>query len=393
MTPALNFSVNTLNQQNLSCLVSLDDPFSAVDGSTGNWIFEHGILQSLKHTLRVVALNSHRQLLHRFDRVVILEHGMVVADGHPSELAVTHRDVLFGTSLAVSGKEEESRNRNGESSTQRTPPRLRVNGLSSVPASLFIPKITTSDKNKKVSSDLAPASTSTAASVCSLGEIKVVMEPADSGVDDEHGASELPENDESKALDVSLEDLNAGGDDTEGVVVNAFANTANSTGVARADMTKIPGSSSSGVVEPGGGFYIPVPTSISTIDQPSDERNLDGSNSNHCNNNDSDNESDKDNNHKNNSSNNNNNSRGNSSQRTTRINRVVKQLVVTEARKAGGVSLAVYSKYFAAAMKKDIMESNSSSMYTMDSEAGTTNSLTLTLTLTTTYIESSNTTD
>jgi ATP-binding cassette, subfamily C (CFTR/MRP), member 1 len=68
-------------------IILLDDPFSAVDGATGNWIFEHGILGLLKDRLRVVALNSHRHLLHRFDRVIVLDHGRVVVDGRPSDLS------------------------------------------------------------------------------------------------------------------------------------------------------------------------------------------------------------------------------------------------------------------------------------------------------------------
>ena len=29
-------------------VILMDDPFSAVDGATGNWIFEHGVLGELK---------------------------------------------------------------------------------------------------------------------------------------------------------------------------------------------------------------------------------------------------------------------------------------------------------------------------------------------------------
>ena len=78
-------------------VVLLDDPFSAVDGSTGNWIFEHGVLRCLAGTLRVVALNSHRHLLRRFDRVIILHNGAIVADGSPAELAVSHGEELYGS--------------------------------------------------------------------------------------------------------------------------------------------------------------------------------------------------------------------------------------------------------------------------------------------------------
>jgi ABC-type Mn2+/Zn2+ transport system ATPase subunit len=35
----------------------LDDPFSAVDGATGNWIFKHGLLDMLQDKLRIVVSN------------------------------------------------------------------------------------------------------------------------------------------------------------------------------------------------------------------------------------------------------------------------------------------------------------------------------------------------
>ena len=71
-----------------------DDPFSAVDGATGNWIFKRGILGLLKDKLRLVALNSHMHLIKHFDRVIILEEGSVAAMGTPSELLLTHANLL-----------------------------------------------------------------------------------------------------------------------------------------------------------------------------------------------------------------------------------------------------------------------------------------------------------
>lgn len=71
-----------------------DDPFSAVDGATGNHIFDEGICKLLKGSLRVVALNSHLHLLRRFDRVVVLEHGRVAASGSLAALSVSHPDLL-----------------------------------------------------------------------------------------------------------------------------------------------------------------------------------------------------------------------------------------------------------------------------------------------------------
>jgi ABC-type multidrug transport system fused ATPase/permease subunit len=59
----------------------LDDPFSAVDGNTGNTIFQKGIMQLLKNKLRIIALNSHMHLLKYFDRILVLEEGRIVADG------------------------------------------------------------------------------------------------------------------------------------------------------------------------------------------------------------------------------------------------------------------------------------------------------------------------
>lgn len=64
----------------------LDDPFSAVDGNTGNHIFQNGILKLLGDKLRIIALNSHMHLLKHFDRVIVLENGSIVADGSLQEL-------------------------------------------------------------------------------------------------------------------------------------------------------------------------------------------------------------------------------------------------------------------------------------------------------------------
>ena len=74
-------------------IVLLDDPFSAVDGATGNWIFEHGIIDILKGRLIVIALNSHRHLLSRFDRIIVMDSGRIVADGSPNNLP---QELLFG---------------------------------------------------------------------------------------------------------------------------------------------------------------------------------------------------------------------------------------------------------------------------------------------------------
>jgi len=72
----------------------MDDPLSAVDGETGNWIFQNGVLDYLKGKLRIIALNSHMHLLKKFDRIIILEQGQIVADGSPQYLAQTNGDLL-----------------------------------------------------------------------------------------------------------------------------------------------------------------------------------------------------------------------------------------------------------------------------------------------------------
>ena len=79
---------------NRSQIILLDDPFSAVDGNTGNWIFEHGVLHLLHDKIRIVALNSHLHLLKYFHRILVLDNGVIVADGSPHELARNHRDLI-----------------------------------------------------------------------------------------------------------------------------------------------------------------------------------------------------------------------------------------------------------------------------------------------------------
>ncbi len=75
-------------------IILLDDPWSAVDGNTGNLIFEEGIMKLLKNKLRIIALNSHLHLLEKFDRVIIIEDGCVIADGSLQELRKTHNDLV-----------------------------------------------------------------------------------------------------------------------------------------------------------------------------------------------------------------------------------------------------------------------------------------------------------
>lgn len=74
-------------------VVLLDDPFSSVDGQTGNWMFSQGVLEGLRGKLRLVALNSHLHLLPLFDRVLVMHEGRVVVQASPQELFSTHKEV------------------------------------------------------------------------------------------------------------------------------------------------------------------------------------------------------------------------------------------------------------------------------------------------------------
>eukprot|EP00981_Chlorochromonas_danica_P010658 scaffold3296_cov159-Ochromonas_danica.AAC.25 len=72
----------------------LDDPFSAVDGNTGNHIFQHGVLDLLQDKLRIIALNSHMHLLRRFDRIIVLDEGRIVLDGSFEYLFTNHSELM-----------------------------------------------------------------------------------------------------------------------------------------------------------------------------------------------------------------------------------------------------------------------------------------------------------
>jgi ABC-type multidrug transport system fused ATPase/permease subunit len=72
-----------------------DDPFSAVDGETGNYIFQNGILKILRNNnnnnntnskITIICLNSHLHLLPYFDRIIMLDDGKIVMDGSPNEI-------------------------------------------------------------------------------------------------------------------------------------------------------------------------------------------------------------------------------------------------------------------------------------------------------------------
>lgn len=72
----------------------LDDPFSAVDGNTGNHIFHHGLLDLLRDKLRIVALNSHLHLLRYFDRIIVMDNGEIVADGSYDHLLTSRPELM-----------------------------------------------------------------------------------------------------------------------------------------------------------------------------------------------------------------------------------------------------------------------------------------------------------
>jgi len=85
----------------------LDDPFSAVDGDTGTAIFHNGLRGLLRGTtdkerITVVCLNSHLHLLPFFDRVVMLDEGVVVADAAPADLATGPQAVQLARATGIS---------------------------------------------------------------------------------------------------------------------------------------------------------------------------------------------------------------------------------------------------------------------------------------------------
>jgi ABC-type multidrug transport system ATPase subunit len=81
-----------------SDVVLLDDPLSAVDGNTGQHIFQYAIkdacADAMRGKLRIVALNSHLHLLSQFSRVIVLDAERIVCDGKPGEIVETHGELL-----------------------------------------------------------------------------------------------------------------------------------------------------------------------------------------------------------------------------------------------------------------------------------------------------------
>ncbi|KDO33637.1 hypothetical protein SPRG_01607 [Saprolegnia parasitica CBS 223.65] len=62
-------------------LVLLDDPLSALDVHVASAVFTDGLQRLLQHKTTLLVLNSHYHLLAHADRVLVLDHGRIVADG------------------------------------------------------------------------------------------------------------------------------------------------------------------------------------------------------------------------------------------------------------------------------------------------------------------------
>lgn len=99
-----------------SSIVILDDPFSSVDGQTGNLMFQRGVLGGLHGKTRLLALNSHLHLLPHFDRVAVLHEGRLELLASPQELFSTHRNLYERVLGSLQGHQHESEEQssNGE---------------------------------------------------------------------------------------------------------------------------------------------------------------------------------------------------------------------------------------------------------------------------------------
>jgi ATP-binding cassette, subfamily C (CFTR/MRP), member 1 len=78
-----------------SDIAILDDPFSAVDGATGNWMFHKGVLEGLAGKTRIILLNSHLHLLSQFDRILILDDGKPIVLASPSEIMTNYKEIYL----------------------------------------------------------------------------------------------------------------------------------------------------------------------------------------------------------------------------------------------------------------------------------------------------------
>ncbi|KAI9983316.1 hypothetical protein PInf_007276 [Phytophthora infestans] len=66
-------------------ILLLDDPLSAVDPHVAHAIFEQCILGLAQHKTRVLAVNSHYDLLVHADKVVVVQSGRIASEGNYTE--------------------------------------------------------------------------------------------------------------------------------------------------------------------------------------------------------------------------------------------------------------------------------------------------------------------
>ncbi|EQC30630.1 hypothetical protein SDRG_11685 [Saprolegnia diclina VS20] len=70
-------------------LVLLDDPLSALDVHVASAVFTDGLTRLLEHKTTLLVLNSHYHLLAHADRILVLDHGRIVADGSYADVMAT----------------------------------------------------------------------------------------------------------------------------------------------------------------------------------------------------------------------------------------------------------------------------------------------------------------
>ena len=67
-------------------LYIFDDPLSAVDAHVGKAIFENALVNMLQGRCRLVVLSSNYHLLPRFDKIIVIQNGKIVAFDHYNEI-------------------------------------------------------------------------------------------------------------------------------------------------------------------------------------------------------------------------------------------------------------------------------------------------------------------
>jgi ABC-type multidrug transport system ATPase subunit len=161
---------------NRSQIYLLDDPFSAVDANTGNQIFRQGILGLLRDKLRIIALNSHMHLLRHFDRIVVLDAGRIVADGHWDTLIGQYPEMmrkLTGMETLVSAMLSAQ---TGLSPTQGSPvsgsPSISPSPSSATLADIAVVMADTAAANNTESEKSVASVTTTASTTAAVGGTK-----------------------------------------------------------------------------------------------------------------------------------------------------------------------------------------------------------------------------